>query len=347
MRKRRRTALRFCLLLCGLVAALQPMRASTGLGAGAPDGDAAAAAAPKDASPAPSDGRQALDDAWWTGPMLANSAATLPPGHFLIEPYWYDVRTAHADGLGSRAFVLYGLMDRLTVGFIPIVGFNKSSSGPSSSGVGFGDLTPLAQYRLTEFHAGSWLPTTSIEVQETLPTARYDRLGNRPGDGFGGGAYTTTLALNSQTYFWLPNRRILRLRFNVSQTLSNDVKVEDVSVYGTGAGFRGLAQPGGSSFADLSWEYSMTRRWVLALDVTYQHNGNTGVTGYNTLDLNSAQDPASVRLDSGSSDGFGFAPAIEYSWTPNLGVLLGARLVPAGHNTAASITPAVAINFFH
>ena len=35
--------------------------------------------------------RQSLDDAWWTGPMLAPSAATLPRGHFLIEPYLYDV----------------------------------------------------------------------------------------------------------------------------------------------------------------------------------------------------------------------------------------------------------------
>ena len=35
--------------------------------------------------------RQSLDDAWWTGPMLAPSAATLPQGHFLIEPYFYDV----------------------------------------------------------------------------------------------------------------------------------------------------------------------------------------------------------------------------------------------------------------
>jgi len=30
--------------------------------------------------------RQLLDDAWWTGPMLAPSASTLPQGHFLIEP---------------------------------------------------------------------------------------------------------------------------------------------------------------------------------------------------------------------------------------------------------------------
>src|SRR5258708_7298364 len=149
--------------------------------------------------------RQSLDDAWWTGPMMANSAGTLPRGHFLFEPYVYDVMSAHSHGFGSRAYVLYGLVNRLTVGVIPIVGFNKMSTGLSSSGVGLGDLTPLAQYRLTQFHAGRWIPTMSVELQETFPTGKYDRLGDRPSDGFGSGAHTTTLSLNTQTYFWLPN----------------------------------------------------------------------------------------------------------------------------------------------
>jgi hypothetical protein len=30
--------------------------------------------------------RQSLDDAWWTGSMLAPSGSTLLQGHFLIEP---------------------------------------------------------------------------------------------------------------------------------------------------------------------------------------------------------------------------------------------------------------------
>ena len=299
------------------------------------------------ASPPCSGARQSLDDAWWTGPMLAPSAATLPRGHFLIEPYLYDVTAAHSNGFGSLTYVLYGLTDRVTVGLIPTAGFNVVSNGPSSSGVGLGDLTLQAQYRITKFHEGSWIPTTSIAVQETLPTGKYDRLGDRPSDGFGSGAYTTTLALYSQTYFWLPNSRILRMRFNVSQGFSNNVNVHDVSVYGTGAGFRGHAKPGGPFFADAAWEYSLTRSWVLALDVTYRHTGNTRVTEYNILDPNSVQNPPSIRLNSGSSDAFGFAPEIEYNWKPNLGVLLGTRVIPASHNTNATITPAVAINFVH
>jgi hypothetical protein len=307
----------------------------------------ASAEAQQEASQPSSVVRQPLDDAWWTGPMLAPSAATLPRGHFLIEPYLYDVIAVHSNGFGSLTYVNYGLLDIVTVGLIPTAGFNKLSRGPSGSGVGLGDLTLQTQYRLTKFHEGSWIPTTSVAVQETLPTGKYDRLGDRPSDGLGSGAYTTTLALYSQTYFWLPNERILRMRFNVSQGLSNNVNVEDVSVYGTEAGFRGHAKPGASFFVDASWEYSLTRRWVLALDTTYRHNGNTRATGYNTLDANRVRNPSGLQLDSGSSEAFGFAPAIEYSWKPNLGMLVGARIIPAGHNTHASITPAIAINFVH
>jgi hypothetical protein len=309
---------------------------------------------------APCVARQSLDDAWWTGPMLAPSAATLPRGHFLIEPYVFDVvgqgrydgdgvrRSApHSNGFGSLTYMLYGLADKVTIGLIPTAGYNEVSNGGSSSGVRLGDVSVQAQYRLTQFHPGRWIPTTSLAVQETLPAGKYDRLGTRPSDGLGSGAYTTTLALYSQTYFWLPNGRILRMRFNVSQGISSSVSLKDASVYGTAAGFRGHAQPGSSSSVDGSWEYSLTRRWVLAFELTYRHDRNTRVTGYNIVGSQGVLNPPGIQLDSGSSDAFGVVPAIEYSWKPNLGVLLGARWIPAGRNTSATITPAVAINFVH
>jgi hypothetical protein len=304
------------------------------------------AKAQQPSAPLASELRQSLDDAWWTGPMLAPSAATLPRGHFLIEPYLYDVTSPHSNGFGSLTYINYGLADKLTVGMIPIFGFNKISNGPSSSGVGVGDLTLQTQYGLTKFHDGSWIPTTSFAVQETLPTGKYDQLGDRPSDGLGSGAYTTTLALYSQTYFWLPNARILRMRFNVSEALSSNANIRDVSVYGTEAGFRGHAEPGASFLVDASWEYSVTRRWVLASDATYRHNGNTLVIG-NDLNRSGVPSPSQIRTDSGSSEAFAFAPAVEYSWKPNLGVLLGTRLILGGHRTGASITPAVAINFVY
>jgi hypothetical protein len=289
--------------------------------------------------------RQSLDDAWWTGPLLAPSAATLPRGHFLIEPYLYDVTAPHSNGYGSLTYANYGVTDKLTVGVIPTFGYNVVGNGPNSSGVGPGDTTAQAQYRLTQFEPDSWVPTTSIVIQESLPTGKFDRLGNHPADGLGGGTYTTTLGFYSQMYFWLPNGRILRTRFDVSRAFPGSVDVHDVSVYGTAQGFRGRAKPGDSLYFDSSWEYSLTRSWVLALDITYQHDDSTRVNGRNIPDP--AAQPAAVRIDSGSSSVFGVAPAIEYSWADSLGVIFGVRVIPAHHNLPATVTPAVAINYVH
>lgn len=299
--------------------------------------------------------RQSLDDAWWTGPLLAPSAATLPRGHVLIEPYVYDVTTQgfynsngtrvgtpHSNGFGSLTYINYGLANKFTVGLIPTFGYNDVSEGLNSAGVGLGDLTVQAQYRMSQFHEGRWIPTTSINVQETFPTGKYDRLGNRPSDGFGAGAYTTTLGLFSQTFFWLPNGRILRARFNVTQAFSNNVNVQDTSVYGTQAGFRGHANPGSTLLIDAAGEYSMTRSWVLAFDAIYRHQGNTAVTGYNILDANQP-----VQLNSGLSQEFGFAPAIEYNWKRSVGVIFGARLIGPARNADRTIAPVVAVNYVH
>jgi hypothetical protein len=304
--------------------------------------------------------RHPMNDAWWTGPMLANTAATAPRGHSLIEPYLYDVttqgtfdangarhKTPHANGYGSLTYLIYGLTDKIGVGLIPTFGYNTATGSPSSSRPGMGDLTLQLQRRLTQFQPCRWVPIISAAVQETLPTGKYDRLGNRLMNGIGTGAYTTNFEALSQMYFWLPNRRILRMRLDVTDAFSSSVNVRDASVYGTADGFRGTAKPGRSFFIDNSWEYSLTRSWVVALDATYRNNADTRVAGNYHQSSGSSQSLPAVRIDSGTSDAYGLAPAIEYSWKPSVGVLLGVRLIPAGRNTDATITPAIAINIIH
>jgi hypothetical protein len=290
--------------------------------------------------------RQAMEESWWTGPLLAASPSTLPQGHFLVEPYLFDVITyarhdtegnrigvPHENDFGSQSYVLYGVTDRITAGIIPRFGYEKSSQGPSSPGAQVGDLTLQAQYRLTQFHEGSWVPTLSFVVGETLPTGKYDKLDQHPGDGFGAGAYTTILSLYSQEYFWLRTGRILRMRLDLSYALSNKVGLQGVSVYGTGNGFSGHARPGDSFTGDLSGEYSLTRNWVLALDVVYEHDASTTVTGDNL-----------APVSSGASWSVGFAPGIEYNFNSRIGIIAGARLIPIGRNTGISVTPVAALN---
>ena len=297
--------------------------------------------------------RQSRDDAWWTGPLLAPNASTFPAGHWLVEPYVFDVITnGHFDAsgkrqpgprehdLGSLSYVIYGVTDRLSVGLLPRIGYNEPAGQPNSSSVGLGDLGVQLQYGLTSFHEGSWVPATAVVLGVTFPTGRYDRLA-QPSDGSGNGVYTTSLAWYSQEYFWLPNGRILRGRLDLTYAISGSAGIQDQSVYGTQAGFRGHVYPGEAFTADAAAEYSVTRSWVVATDLIWVHNASTRLTGSNSL---SAMLEAPVTVESGSSEYFAVAPAVEYSWSARAGVIFGVRIFVAGRNISSSITPAAAIN---
>jgi hypothetical protein len=292
--------------------------------------------------------RQALEDAWWTGPILAPSAATLPQGHFLVEPYLYDsisYARYDADGdsnnttdthfLGSQTYVLYGLRDSVSVGIIPRFGFRDVANGRDSSGIRIGDTSLQAQYRMSQFDGV--MPTTSVVLQLTLPTGKHDELGDRPTDGMGSGAYSAMLGVYSQYFFWMPNGRLLRTRLNVSQTFFDNADVSDVSVYGTEQGFRGRAKPGDSFVATLAGEYSITRAWVLALDLQYQRDAGTRLIG-NTADANRA---FSTR------EAISIAPAVEYNFNGSIGLIVGGIWTIAGRNTELTVTPVVALNMVY
>ncbi len=304
--------------------------------------------------------RQSLDDAWWTGPIVAAGAATLPPGRALIEPYVFDVITRgryDRDGnyrstdtvhsYGSLTYMLYGITEGFTAGVIPTFGYTDLSSGEDSSRIGVGDVTLQGQFRLSQFQEGRRVPTSSLVLQQTLPTGKYDRLGTRLSDGQGAGAYTTSIALHSQYYLWMPNGRIMRTRLNVEYERPDSVDVTDASVYGTRDGFRGRAEPGDTFSIYSAWEYSLSRNWVLALDAFYQRDANTHISGTDLVTVEGRQQRVPFQADSGSAWRFGLAPAIEYNWTSRVGVIVGVRWFAAGRNTGASVTPVAAINMVY
>ena len=301
--------------------------------------------------------RQSPEDAWWTGPILASSAASVPRGHFLIEPYLYDSilagrfdqegvhrSTSRSHSVRSTVSVQYGLSDRVTVGVTPSLGFNRASGGARSS-LGLGDLSLQAQYRLTDFQQGRPIPTTSILLTATIPTARYDRLGLHPEDGLGTGAYTGAASVYSQYYFWLPTGRVLRARLDLSFSISDRVNLQGASVYGTPQGFRGHAAPGDSFAAYLSGEYSVTRNWVLAFEVAHQHGENTRVVAGNPITLAHTAGVVEFQTNSGSSHSLALAPELEYSWNSRVGLLAGAIFTVSGRNASETITTVLALNY--
>src|SRR5260221_2084574 len=277
----------------------------------------------------------AMKSARWTGPMLASTAETLPHGHFYTEPYFYDVIVGGDHHPGSSGFYQYGLFDNLTIGLQPSFATATNHLG---RGMAIGDFKLLSQLRLTHFTPQHRVPTIALVLNEVLPTGKYDRLAPTQ-EGHGSGAFATEVGVNVQHWFLLDNGRLLRARINLLQRFYDRTSVEGRSVYGTDAGFRGHARPGARTTMIGAVEYSLTNEWVLAFDVEGDFAGHRKVVGQEN-------GGSLVRTTTPASRDVGFAPAVEYNWSPSTGALLGIWIIPKGHNAPSSVTPAIAISKF-
>jgi hypothetical protein len=201
-----------------------------------------------------------------------------------------------------------------------------------------GDFKLLSQVRLTHFTPDHQVPTIALVLNEVIPTGRFDRLGPTQ-EGHGSGAFATEVGVNVQHWFLLSNGRLLRARINLLHRMYNRTSIEGRSVYGTAERFTGDAKPGARTTLIGAVEYSLTDKWVLAFDVEADFAGGTRVQGRDAAD-------APVRTTSPASRDIGFAPAVEYNWSPSAGALLGLWIIPKGHHAPASVTPAIAISKF-
>jgi len=278
----------------------------------------------------------AMKTARWTGPMLASTAETLPKGHFYTEPYFFDVIVAGNHHPGSSGFYQYGLLDNLTVGFQPSF---ATATNRLDRGMAIGDFKLLSQLRLTHFRPDHQVPTIAVDLNEVIPTGKDDKLGPSE-EGHGSGAFATEVGVNVQHWFLLGNGRLLRARINVLQRFPYRTGVTGRSVYGTDVNFRGHAKPGTKTTLIAAVEYSLTNEWVLSMDVEGDFFGGSRVEGHE------GSGGPLVRTTTPASRDVGFSPAVEYNWSPSTGALIGVWIIPKGHNSPASVTPAIAISKF-
>jgi len=279
--------------------------------------------------------REAMKNARWTGPLLASNAETLPKGHVYTEPYFFDVISGGDHHPGSSGFYQYGLKDNWTVGMQP---FFSVGTQKNNREVAIGDFKLLSQVRLSHFTPEHRVPSIALVTNLVLPTGKDDHLGALK-QGHGSGSFAPEIGINAQQYFLLGNGRLLRARINVLRQFPLSHGVSGRSVYGTDAGFRGHARPGSKTSVIVGAEYSLTKEWVLAFDIERDQWGKTKITGRDGSGL-------AVEQISPKSWNIGFAPAVEYNWSDRAGVILGVWIVPKGHNTQSSVTPAIAIQRF-
>src|SRR5205085_3787757 len=204
--------------------------------------------------------------------------------------------------------------------------------------VAIGDFKLLSQVRLSHFTPEHRVPSVALVTNLVLPTGKHDHLGELR-NGHGSGSFAPEIGINAQQYFLLGNGRLMRGRINILKDFPVRNQVSGRSVFGTGPGFHGHARPGSKTTIIIGAEYSLSKEWVLAFDVERDQWGPTKISGRDGSG-------APVKHVSPKSWNLGFAPAVEYNWSDRAGVIFGVWIVPTGHNTKSSVTPAIAIQRF-
>lgn len=275
---------------------------------------------------------------WYTGPLITPGAGMMPPANgntspylFLIDNYASFNKDRKSVDLPSSLFQLKAVTNIVT-GITNNMDFNVSVQGQGNwqfhhSGGGFGDMQITGGFLI--YAQTIYVPSAKLTITQTFPTGKYKRLDSHLVDSTGGGTYATQFGLGfSKIILWW-TQHPLHLRTFFGYTLSTVVDVKGFNSYGGGYGCRGRVRPGNSFSYDFGAELSLTQNWVAALDVVYtatnstKFHGNPGVL----------KDGTASAVGTGYSDNLSLAPALEYNFSPNLGLIAGAWFSVYGRNS--------------
>ncbi len=206
----------------------------------------------------------------------------------------------------------------------------NTSQGQTSTQ--FSDLPIAFDFTVFDSSANTSFPGIKLSFKETFPTGIYNHLNpHKNGTEISGAG---TFASNAGIFFYkiynTNGNHFLSLNFNVGYTTSTPVNVRGFNAYGGGDGCSGKVLPGNQLQAILSFEYTLTQNWVLAIDNVYTHTNET--LFYGTAGTLTDGSPATVG--SASSDWLAFAPSIEYNFSATWGLNIGAYVTAIGRNAA-------------
>lgn len=289
---------------------------------------------------------------WYTGSLVSPSGAMTQKGILAIEPYvTYNQPVGYIDSNGNIGplhprtknitnftMIKYSITDNVSVQTLPTFSYRWGGHGnQTSSGVKFSDLPVDVMWRYLDANPDRFIPALSAFVGMAFPTGDYQRI-DRTQDGVGSGTYTLRLALTEQSTYTLPGNHALRLRMWATlRKPLNKAQLHGMSSYGTEPGFRGNARAGLFGSAGFSLEYGINQKWVLAMDIARDWSNGSRVRG--------VMKDGSIIDNMGSPSGDWLAaPAVEFSWSPNFGVICGSSVYFAGHNTSLVVSPQCALN---
>lgn len=291
---------------------------------------------------------------WFTGPLLAGSAHTVPAGHMLWEPYlfateslgiydshWKAKNINRSFSVEPLLLFICGINSFMDLQITPSL---MSNFQQGSHDTRFNDLPVALGFQVLHDKLNGWEPDLRLLLREIFPTGHYNHLNPQKHgtDSTGLGSFQTGVGLNFQKLFIL-DVNLLRLRLNLNYVIPSTVHVKGFNSFGGGYGTRGKVKPGQTFSSIFAIEYMFSQHFVAALDVQYLFFGKndfSGYTGFNAKgQKNSVGGPASHQ--------FNLAPALEYNFNANVGLIFGTWFSVAGKNSNRFVSGVVALNYYH
>lgn len=302
---------------------------------------------------------------WFTGPLLASSGNIVPVGHVNFEPYVYaiartsfynnDWKSDPIDTLWNLQFrtpLWIGITEWADIKMVPGWNWSERNGVSQWTWADFGLQLDISLHK-DSLPYKNWYPSVKLSIRENFPTGKYQNLDpNKFGtDGGGKGCYTTFFALCASKLIQVYDVHFLNLFFDVVYGIPTKVHVKGFNAYGGGFGTDGVVTPEQTVFAVFAFEYSLTRNWAIACDVQATFVSSTGFEGNpgrvpaDDPDVEPLGIPAQNDFQAGVQ--YTLAPAIEYNWSQNLGLIAGAWFSFAGKNASHFTSGVIALNYYH
>ncbi len=293
---------------------------------------------------------------WFTGPLLTPSGHVVPEGHQNYEPYvyWTQAKGNYDSHWRPHSATLFNnVLTQITMqlGVLPDTEFDMAPQFVYNETAGehmwrYSDLPITLAFQILKNTPDTWYPAIKLRFAANIPLGKFDSLNPlKLGTDAGGvGSWLPNVGLVFSRLFHITGHQYLASRAFFSYAFSTPVGVRGLSVYGgtpTVAGVkgtRGTVHTGNVFLFLAGFEYSLTQNWVLAIDIQYQHNNKRRFSGYT---------PVGTAPISPSKELFAVAPAIEYNWNGNIGLIAGPWLTVSGRNTGQFISYVVALNVYH
>ncbi len=283
---------------------------------------------------------------WFTGPLLAPAGRTIPPGHINFEPYSFY--TEYVSPPSFRNSETSPILTAGVTSFLDVFAFAPYDyswiKSRQKHGDGIGDLNVGLGLQVLRQKEGNWLPDLRISLLEVIPTGRFDLLNPRKDgtDQTGAGSYQTVVSFNFQKLYTFENEHYVRSRLCIASGIGSPVFVEGLNTYGGNLFTEGTVHPGTNYSIDLASEYTLTQHWVLVMEGLYVHNNATTFRGNpGILPDGKIGSVGGLHSDMGS-----LAPAIEYNFTSNFGIISGVWFSVTGPRAAKFIATTIAVNYY-